>query len=102
MNSLLLLIFLSLFLNSCASVPDVPLCAEISLSKGTCTYTVSGKNVIVDDDHPLGKDTWWDLRSKALTVPADSWAKLKAFLIKMCKQNRCDVDISSWDRDLKP
>lgn len=102
MNLLLLLISLLIFVASCASVPNVPLCAEINLGKGTCTYTVTGVNVIVDDEHPLDGLTWFDIRSRALTVPATSWAKLKAFLIKMCKQNKCDTDISSWDRDLNP
>lgn len=96
----LLLISSLLFLSSCASVPDVIICAEVSLSKGVCTYTVSGKNIVVDDDHLHEGQSWFDMRSKALTVPANSWAKIKAFLVKQCKQNKCDVDISSWDRGL--
>lgn len=89
-------------LSGCASIPDVPLCAEISLSKGVCTYTVSGKTFIIDDDNPFEGQTWFDMRIKTLSVPAKSWAKLKAFLIKQCKKsNKCDVDISSWDRELE-
>jgi FKBP-type peptidyl-prolyl cis-trans isomerase 2 len=86
------------FVVSCATVPDVPLCAEVSLSKGICTYTVSGKNIVVDDEHPLEGQTWFDMRSKVLAVPASSWAEIKAWMIKMCKKNKCDADISSWDR----
>lgn len=94
------LIILFLFVASCASVPDVPICAEINLSKGICTYTVSGKNVEVSDEKPLNGETWFDMRAKVLSVPASSWAELKAWMIKQCKKNKCSVDISSWDRDL--
>ena len=94
------LIILSLFVASCATIPDVPICAEVSLSRGICTYTVSGKNIVVDDEHPLDNLTWFDIRSKVLATPASSWAEIKAWMIKMCKKNKCDVDISSWDREL--
>lgn len=98
----LLTIWLVLKLStSCSSVPEVPICAEVSMSKGVCTYTVSGKNIIVDDEHPLDGQTWFDMRSKVLAVPASSWAKLKSWMIKQCKRtNKCDVDIDSWDRSI--
>lgn len=95
------LIILFLFVSSCASVPDVPICAEVSMSKGICVYTVSGKSIAVDDEHPLEGQTWFDIRVKTLSVPASSWAKIKAFMIKQCKKTKkCDVDISSWDREI--
>lgn len=72
------------------------------MSKGACTYTVSGKTVIVDDEHPYESMTWFDMRSRVLSVPASSWAKIKAWMIKQCKKTKkCDVDIDSWDRELK-
>ena len=103
-NSLLpLMLLLLLSLSGCSTVPNVPICAEITMSKGVCTYTVSGNNVIVDDEHPLDGQTWFDMRSKVLSVPASSWAKLKAWMIKQCKRsNKCDVDIDSWDREINP
>ena len=96
------LIVLSLFVvNGCASIPNTIVCAEVSLSRGVCTFTVSGKNIVIDDEHPFEGASWFDMRSKSLIVPAKSWAKIKAFLIKQCKKtNQCDADISSWDRDL--
>lgn len=99
-NLKVLFLSLSIFANSCATIPDVPICAEVTLSKGICAYTISKKTVTVDDDHPLEGQTWFDMRAKVLAVPATSWAKVKAWMIKICKQQRCDVDISSWDRDL--
>lgn len=101
-SKMLLLSWLLLSLNSCASIPDVPICAEVNISKGICVYTVSGKSFEIDDERPFEGATWFDMRIKTLSVPAKSWAKLKAFLIKQCKKsNKCDVDISSWDRELE-
>jgi len=98
-----LLIVSLLLISSCASIPDVPICAEINLSKGICTYTLSGKNIVVDDDNPLNGQTWFDMRSKILAVPASSWAEIKTWMIKQCKKtNKCDADISQWDRDINP
>lgn len=98
----LLIVSLTFALSGCANIPDQPICAEISLSKGVCTYTVSQKTIIVDDDNLLDGKTWWDIRVKALTVPAKSWAAFKAYLIKQCrKTNQCDVEIESWDRNLE-
>ena len=100
-NWSMLLISSLLFLSNCASIPDVPICAEVSMSKGVCTYTVSGKNIEVDDEHPLDGETWFDIRAKALAVPAKSYAALKAWMIKQCKRTKkCEVDIDSWDRGL--
>lgn len=101
-NSQKLLIASLIFaLNGCASIPNTIICAEVSLSKGICTYTVSGETITIDDDNLYENQTWFSLRNKALTVPASSWAKIKAFLIKQCaKTNQCDVSIESWDRNL--
>ena len=82
-------------------MPNLPICAEVSLAKGICTYTVTGKNIVIDDDNLYEGETWFSLRNKALIIPAKSWAQIKAYLIKMCKKtNQCDVDVSQWDRDL--
>ncbi len=95
------ILFVALFLSGCSSIPNVPICAEVSIYKGLCTFTVSGKTITVDDENPYEGQTWFDLRVKALTVPASSWAEIKAFLIKQCKKtNQCDVEIDSWDRNL--
>lgn len=86
---------------SCGTVPDVIICAEVNISKGLCTFTVSGRNIVVDDDHPYENQTWFDIRAKTLSVPASSWAQIKAWMIKQCKKTKkCEVDIDSWDREL--
>jgi hypothetical protein len=39
------------------------------------------------------------MRRTNVQVPASYWAKIKAFIIKSCKNNKhCDSVISSWDR----
>lgn len=96
-----LLCLISLLLvASCASIPDEPVCAEVSISKGICTYTVSKKEIVVDDNNLLNGETWFEVRRKALTVPAKSWASFRAYLIKMCKKYSCTEDVSSWDREI--
>lgn len=95
------MIALLIFAGSCANVPDVPICAEVTISRGKCSYTVSKKKIEVDDENLLDGKTWFDIRSQSLTLPASSWAELRAWIIKMCKKHRCDAEISSWDRTLE-
>lgn len=41
------------------------------------------------------------MRPTMIQVPPESWSKIKAFIIKTCKQsNKCDEQITSWDRKL--
>lgn len=97
----MLYISLLIFVCSCANVPDEPICAEVSMSEGRCSYMVSNKQIKVNDDNLLNGKTWFDIRRQALTMPAESWAKIKAWIIKMCKKYRCDAEIDSWDRTLE-
>lgn len=99
---------LSLLISSCASVPDVPVCKEITMSRAFCTNTISGKEYFVDDDHPLKNEktgeleTWWDIRYKMIMVPPSSWAEIKSFVVKSCKvSGRCDKNISDWQRTVE-
>ncbi len=106
---LLILLGLSLnFLCSCAtSPPDVLLCTEISFSRGWCTKTISDVEFEINEEKPYtftpGKPpmTWWSLRPSFIYVPAESWAEIKAWIIKTCKQtNQCDNSIASWQRKI--
>lgn len=104
---LLILLGLSLsLLTSCAHVPDVPVCVEITLDKGWCTNTISDKEYFVDEDNKYTDPdtkvsyTWWELRPQTVHLPASSWAAIKKYIIQNCKQNKsqCDEAITSWDR----
>lgn len=99
---------LSMLLSGCATMPpDVPICMEVSPVQGWCTYTISDKEFYIDDEHPYSfyedqpKQTWWELRPTFLLVPAPSYAGLKAYVVKTCKQQKCDKQIMSWDRTTK-
>jgi len=93
LKSLLVLIFIS----SCATVPDVPVCRARAVNQGFCTWTVTNKDLIVDDVSTLNGKTWLDLKIESVYVPADSWAKIKEYIIKQCKKsNDCSDNLSTW------
>ena len=95
-------LLLSLIVSAgCATAPDVPVCVEITPSRGWCTYTISDKDFEISETKKHEGKTYWELRPTMLLVPASSWAKIKAFIIKTCKQHgNCDQAVSSWDRKL--
>jgi hypothetical protein len=94
----------SLQLNGCATPPDVPICLELSPTRGWCTNTLSDKEFYIDDENPYSfypdqpKMTWWELRPTLLLVPSSSYAALKAYIIKTCRQQKCDSKIGAWER----
>lgn len=109
---LILLTLLGLSLNSLTSCvhnpPDSEVCLEIHPSKGWCTFTISDVEFYIDDEHPYdfkdgqGPKTWWQLRPQMIQVPAQTWARMKAYIIKVCKQTgKCDKSISSWQRRIE-
>jgi len=96
--------FLILFiLTSCATnPPDVPLCTEITPARGYCIHTLSSKEYSIDDENLYEGKTWWDLRPTMIFMPSASWAKIKAFIIKVCKKHGCNgQDITSWQRTVE-
>lgn len=97
LNSFLLsALLLSSLISGCATPPDVPVCTEIHMTKGFCTHTISNKEEVIEGEK------WWEMRYKMLLVPPESWAKIKAFVIKVCKKTgQCDKEISSWERTIQ-
>jgi hypothetical protein len=80
---------------------------EISYSRGFCTNTISDKEFEINEKNPHnftpGKPalTWWEMRPTFIYVPAESWAQIKSWIIKTCKQtNQCDNSIASWQRKI--
>ena len=99
----LLLILFALIITSCTQVPNVPICKELTPTKGYCVYTISGDSFYVSDDLPYDfkgdgkKMTWWEARPIMLAVPPNSWVKLKAYIIKICKKTgKCKNNIGEW------
>lgn len=95
------MLLLVLKTSGCANLPNKPICAEVNISKGKCSYLVTGKTITVDDDHLLDGQTWFDIRNKSLTMPADTWAAIRAWILKMCKKYKCNIDVASWDRSVE-
>lgn len=92
-----------LILSACATPPDTDVCVEIDEGVlGWCTYTISEKEFYVDNDknrHPDGNKTWKEIKTESLIMPARSYGKVKAYIIKQCKKhNDCSRDISKWKR----
>ena len=102
MRNKILLMSLGLSLNllvSCVSVPDKPVCVEISLTRGWCTNTISDKEFFVDEGTLYEGKTWWEMRPYMILMPASTYAANKAYMIKMCKKsNACKENISMWER----
>ena len=91
------MLLISLFVCSCASTPNVPLCIPLSPSECYCTWTAEDKHLIVNDDTLLEGQTCVDLRAKSILMPPNSWSKIKAFIIKVCKQNNQCTGVSDWE-----
>lgn len=80
---------------------------ELSPTRGWCTFTVQNKEFEINEQNPYtfteGQKpmTWWELRPTFIYIPAPSWAKLKAWIVKTCKKyGQCDKAISSWQRKI--
>lgn len=81
-----------LFCIACAQVPDVPICVDLS-SRGWCTYTISQKEFYLEGE------PWNKVKGHSLLVPADSWEKIKEYILINCKKNQdCKNKLGSWDR----
>lgn len=102
LKNYLLIAFVALLNYRCASIPDVPICTEISINKGWCTNTISNVEYYVEDnkENPLGM-SWFELSPTMVYLPHGSWAKIKAYIQKQCKKsNRCD-EASGWESKVK-
>ena len=102
------LLLLFVILSSCASLPDVPACVELDINKGYCINTISDiEFAVTDKNNPL-KEEWFELRPKMVMLPASSWAKIKAYILKQCERNNsCNLNLakkktSTIDRKIWP
>ena len=89
-------------LTACSQIPDVPVCRMRAANEGFCTYTISTeKDQIVNDSNMLNGKTWIDLKVESVMLPAESWAKIKEYIIKQCKKNNdCSSNIGTWQGKL--
>lgn len=83
LNSLMLL--LSLVLSSCSQLPNKPVCTEFEPSKAYCINTLETTGFSWDDENLLDGKTYWSERNKCVRLPPSTWASIKSYLIKNCK-----------------
>jgi hypothetical protein len=96
--SLLALGSLLSLVTSCASIPDEPVCFEISPVEGYCVNTISSTEFRVNEAQPYLGQTWWEMRPYMIYLPVSSWVKFKSYIIKRCKQFGCSKEIANWQR----
>ena len=77
------------------------MCTDLRPGAGFCVWTISNKEMEVDDTHLMDGKTWYDMQVGIIKMPLDTFLALKKYLIKNCKQNNnCNKEIDSWDRSL--
>lgn len=92
-----------LITTSCASQPpDIDACVELTPTRGYCTAVISDREFMVDEEHKLDGETWWEAKASMVMVPYKSWTRLKTWMIQQCKHyQNCDQRIYSWDRTIE-
>jgi hypothetical protein len=99
---LLFAILLNILLSGCITPPDIPACFELSISEAYCTYTVSDKDFYWNETTKYKNKTYFEQRPANIILPQQSWAELKAFIIKNCKKNKsCSKDMDKWSRKIE-
>ena len=103
--SKLMIISLSLIAISCATVPDVPICKELTPDRGWCSWTLKKGGFYVDEanpyafdpEHPEKLSTWWEYRPVMMALPPYSYGELKKYIIKQCRITRkCQGNVGEW------
>jgi hypothetical protein len=91
------LLGLDLFLVSCASVPDIPLCTDLG-NKGYCETWLSRKGQYVDEKNLFQGKKWSQLRAESVLCPANEcFVPLKQFIANYCHQNKdCANGAGKW------
>ncbi len=63
--------------------------------------TVSEGEFIIDKDHLFNGKNWDQVEQSSLRIPAESWARIKAYMLKMCKKTKKCGNLSRWDKRAK-
>ena len=84
------MLFISLLVSACSSIPNFSACKELAPDRAKCIKVITNEKYDWDDSHFVNGKTYWDARPTMLQIPADSYADLKAYLLKECKRtNKC-------------
>jgi len=99
-------LLLCLGISSCASVPDKPFCTSLRPDAGVCVWSISGKQMIIDDKNLFPSEdgkllSWYDFKIGAIIIPLETFKAVKKYFIKTCKKNKdCSENIDDWDRSM--
>lgn len=66
---------------------------------GFCVWTISDKTAYIGENQKtrLFKKPWSTIRREAILTPPETYARLKGFVIDICKKSGdCSKDISRW------
>jgi len=81
-------------------LPNPKCLKEIGESScGFCVWTISNRSQFVGEGEKvrLQGQRWSEVKAQAIIAPAESQAKIKAFVINACKQSGdCSKDIDRW------
>lgn len=80
--------------------PDEPICTEVNPSKGFCVKIMSGEQFVISDSVPYKGKTWWEVRPSLVMMPVQTWAELKKWIIKICKNNSQCNQVAHWERSV--
>lgn len=86
---------LSLFASSCNPVPDIVVCKERAADIAKCMKVVSEEKFDWDNEHLYKGQSYWDVRPTMIQMPPESWAQLKAYILKSCKTKKGCKEIKS-------
>ncbi len=77
-----------------------PVCiAEIGEPEcGRCTWTISDRVKFIgeSEDHHLYGKPWSLIKIEAVIMPSEYFAGLKSYIVKSCKELKCDDQIPRW------
>lgn len=88
MKKNLLMLLLTLFISSCATIPDVPILKRVDFDKCIYAYTMSDRKGVIAGEDKLEGKTCIDHVDAGFILPVESWMKLKKSFIKACRKHR--------------
>lgn len=72
------------------------------MTEGYCVKVISGQEYIINEENTINGKTWWEVRPAMILVPAESWAHIKAFIIKICNSTKqCTKEVGTWERSVQ-
>lgn len=79
------MLLLSFVLWSCSNIPSKPVCTELGPDRAYCVNTLETKGFYWDNENLLDGKTYWEERNKCIRLPPSTWAAIKSYLIKDCR-----------------